>query len=53
MGLISDLSLIDDGLTPVMRTACTGAGLRTAECELIPDPLIVDPVAKVGSYPTL
>ena len=32
-----------------MRTACTGAGMRTSECELVQQPLIVDPVARVLS----
>ena len=45
--LLDSLSELDDGLTPVMRTACSGAGMRAAECELIPHPLIDDPVAKL------
>lgn len=45
--LLESLAKHDDGLTPVMRTACTGAGMRAAECDLIPGPLIDDPVAKL------
>ena len=47
LSLLQDLNQINDGLNPVMKTACTGAGMRVSECELILQPLINDPIAKV------